>query len=234
MEAGRVNSSTTFVHDGMGYTGIIMDLDGVLVDSEPLHEDALRTVCTQHGIRVTPAALDAVKGRGEREVFEYLIQEHGDGRIDPAVLVEQKRAAYRQLLPRIEPIDGAFAFVRRVARSGARMALTTSSPRVDQEAVFEMFDLASLFEVVVTGDDVTRPKPDPQPYRVTAERMGLRPEACVVVEDSVHGVESARRAGCRVIAVTTSFGERALRAAGAHRVVDGFEELEGEAVMSDA
>ncbi|MDZ4701999.1 MAG: HAD family hydrolase, partial [Rhodothermales bacterium] len=77
----------------------------------------------------------------------------------------------------------------------------------------------------ITSDDITRPKPDPQPYLVTAERLHVDPSRCVVFEDSTNGVRSALAAGCQVIAITTSFDAAALRAAGAVHIASGFAEI---------
>jgi beta-phosphoglucomutase-like phosphatase (HAD superfamily) len=78
----------------------------------------------------------------------------------------------------------------------------------------------------VTGDDVTKSKPDPEPYRVTAERLGVHPDRCYAIEDSVNGIKSATAAGCRTIAFTSSFPRETLMKAGASFSIDSFEELE--------
>src|SRR5690606_18407119 len=82
-----------------------------------------------------------------------------------------------------------------------------------------------FFEAVVTAEDITHPKPHPEPYLVTAAHLGVKPEACLVVEDSVHGVRAGLAAGCRVVGITTSFDAGRLQEAGAHHVVDSFAQL---------
>jgi HAD superfamily hydrolase (TIGR01509 family) len=94
-----------------------------------------------------------------------------------------------------------------------RTALATSSRRALADAALDLLELAGVFEVVVTREDVSRGKPDPEPFLITARKLGLAPERCVVVEDSVNGVESAVGAGAACIAVEHSFPASALGAA---------------------
>ncbi|NNE47701.1 MAG: HAD family hydrolase, partial [Rhodothermales bacterium] len=107
-----------------------------------------------------------------------------------------------------------------------RLALTTSAIRDNQVKAFELFGLQPYFEVVVTAENVSRPKPHPEPYVMTASRMGVPVENCLVIEDSVNGVRSALRAGCKVAALTTSFSAEILRNAGADSVHNSFAGLQ--------
>ena len=110
-------------------------------------------------------------------------------------------------------------------RRRTRLGLTTSATRRDQERSFALFDLHAYFEVVVTREDVVHPKPDPEPYRITAERLDVAPAACLVIEDSLNGVLSARRAGCTVAGIATSFSTEQLLQAGARLAADNYEAL---------
>jgi len=95
------------------------------------------------------------------------------------------------------------------------LGLTTSATRRDQQRTFALFDLTPYFAVVVTADDVTHPKPNPEPYLTTAQRLDVTPASCLVIEDSTHGVMSAQRAGCTVAGLATSFSAERLVEAGA-------------------
>lgn len=207
-----------------GLRAVVFDLDGVVVDSEPLHDRAQRIVFDRYGLAVPEALMPSFRGMVERDVFARIVRDFAPAPMDVAALVEAKNAAYRGLIDEMELVPGFDAFLRAAAARYA-VALTTSSVRADQERAFARFGLGALFDVVVTAEDVARPKPDPEPYRVTAARLGLAPAACLVVEDSVNGVRSAAGAGCRVAGLTTSFDAATLRAAGAHVTVGTYADL---------
>ncbi|WP_457652748.1 HAD family hydrolase [Rhodocaloribacter sp.] len=204
---------------------VVFDLDGVLIDSEPLHEEAERIVFAARGLEVPPSVFREIKGRTTREAFAHLFRACDADGLDVDALIEEKRRLFLDLLRDVRPIPGALAFVRKAAGRGLPLGLTTSSDPATLRMAFDAFALDPFFDAVVTAADVTRAKPDPEPYRLTTERLGARPARTLVIEDSTNGVRSAARAGCRVAGLTTSFDAEALREAGAHLTVASFDEL---------
>ena len=203
---------------------ILLDMDGVVIDSEPIHEEAQRIVFREHSLPVPESVFSSFKGMTERKVFERIMTDYGTDDHDIEVLIDAKETTFRSLLVDLAPIPGALGFIERASKR-YRLALTTSSARINQEIAFKKFGLAPYFEAVVTAEDIVHPKPHPQPYLTTAERLGVDPEVCLVVEDSLHGVRSARSAGCRVAGMTTSFDADSLMEAGANYTVDGYGDL---------
>ena len=203
---------------------LLFDLDGVIIDSEPLHERAKRKAFAQFGLAVPDSDFDGFVGKTDWDVIAYAVETYGNGTSTIETVLAHKQQAFRDLMPELEPIPGVLPFIRQAA-GRFRLALTTSATRVNQQLAFDKFGLDAFFEVVVTAADITRAKPDPQPYALTVERLGLAPEACLVIEDSVNGVRSAVGAGCRVAALTTSFESAALVEAGAEVVVADYEAL---------
>ena len=203
---------------------IIFDMDGVVIDSEHLHERASQLVFSKYGIELNQDVFAPFKGKTDRNIVEYLVNEHNiqDATIDE--LLTRKRDTYASLIDELHPIQGVMAFIQYVAIN-YRLALTTSASRRNQELAFQKFNLYPFFETVVTSNDISNPKPHPEPYLVTVEKMGSRPEVCVVIEDSTNGVRSAAAAGCTVVGITTSFDEPALVDAGAHVVIDSYDQL---------
>ena len=199
-------------------------MDGVLIDSEPMHREAARRVFSDHGLPIPEAFYDDVKGRTDRDIMEEVAGAYGEGTLTAAALLAGKDQAYQALASDLQMVPGALAFLERVA-GRYQLALVTSASRQNQQRAFERFGLHSTFEAVLTAEDVTTPKPDPAPYRRGAELLGLPPAQCLVLEDSVHGVTSALAAGCDVVGLPTTFPAEQLRAAGATRVVRDFDEL---------
>ena len=189
---------------------LCFDLDGIIIDSEPLHERAIQ-LTSQHlgGRELTPAEILSIKGTIE----------------ELELVIAYRNGIFAGLFDEIGLIPGAREFIETARARGLRLALTTSALASNQRRAFAKFGLAPFFEVVVTGEDITRGKPDPEPYLLTAARLGVDPAESLVIEDSLNGVRSGKAAGCRVAALTTSFPAKNLRDVGADDVLDTYPEL---------
>jgi HAD superfamily hydrolase (TIGR01509 family) len=209
------------------FSNILFDMDGVLINSEPLHEFTLLELSGQFGRRFeNESELQQFKGLPEVSIASLLKE------IFPAVTLENHeitRLRLELLLANfhvVEMIEGALEFVKRCKAASFRLGLTTSAARIIQQLAFEKFGLAKYFDAVVTGEDIKRGKPDPEPYLLTAGRLTQPASACMVIEDAVSGVISGKAAGCFVVGITTSFPANDLAAAGADLVLASFRDLE--------
>jgi beta-phosphoglucomutase family hydrolase len=206
--------------------GVIFDMDGVLVDSGEHHRAAWQALLAELGARVdSPEFWRLTIGRPAHEAVALLL-----GRelaYDEAMqLAGRKRDFYRRFARRgAVAVPGVTAFVGSVARSGMACAVATSASRHDAQHVLDTLALAGHFGAVVTAEDVTRGKPDPEVYLRAAGEIGIAPRDCLVFEDAVVGVQAARRAGMRVIGVTTAHSSAELSTAGAERAIANFEGL---------
>jgi HAD superfamily hydrolase (TIGR01549 family) len=179
---------------------ILFDMDGLLVDSEPLWGRAEQLLMATWGALWTEADMHACRGTGIPETVKRMAERAGrtfDAERDPATLVD----VFLELVPQIEQKRGARALVTAATEAGVRVAVASSSPTRVVRRVLEASGLAPLFGVWVTGDDVARKKPDPAIFLLAAERCGVMPPRCLVLEDSMPGVLGAKRAGMPVIAV---------------------------------
>ncbi len=177
---------------------MIFDLDGVLADTEHVHLEASRRV-----IEPSELPLDQYVqfvGGGWTEYVEWIERTYGIPRDDfgarytPAI-VEALRFGPTPTMA------GADAVVRAVIRRNLRIAVAWMSKREWVEPTLEAIGLRSLFPLVVTLEDIEQPKPDPEIYLHAAALLGVAPEACIAIEDSVHGVASAAAAGMRVVQI---------------------------------
>lgn len=181
-------------------SGVVFDLDGVLLDSEPVWEDVRHSLVAEAGGTWTPEAQRRLMGMNTREWAEFLSQELGTG-LDPdstaAVVIDRMRGRYRDRLPLLPHARTA---VRRI---GARwpLALASSSPRELIDAVLDLSGLARHFAAVVSSDEVLHGKPAPDVYLHACARLAAEPRQCVAVEDSTNGLRAARDAGLAVIAI---------------------------------
>jgi HAD superfamily hydrolase (TIGR01509 family) len=179
---------------------ILFDMDGLLVDSEPVWGRAEQALMQSWGAPWTEADMHACRGTGIPETARRMAERAGrpfDPERDPTALVE----AFLALVPTIEAKPGAVELVDAARDAGLRLAVASSSPRRVVNRVLAERGLWSRFEVIVTGDDVVRKKPDPAIFLLAAERCEALPTRCLVLEDSMPGVIAAVRASIPVIAV---------------------------------
>ena len=201
----------------------IFDLDGLLVDTEPVHMQTWRIVMGRRGVSVTDDVLRSIVGVSDALFIEEFIAEH-DLAGSPAEWLADKRATYLELIrDGVNAFPGAVELVRGIA-GRVPVAIATSAGTKDVDVCAGRLGIADLLATVVAKEDVPRHKPSPDCFLLAAERMGVEPAGCVVFEDSLAGVEAARRAAMRCVAVTNSFTAEEL--ADADLVVDNLAEAE--------
>jgi len=205
--------------------GVVFDLDGVLIDSEPLHLRAFQEVLAGYGVSL-----------GEDVYFTtYLVLPDRDvlGRLlpDPDRLDEALAAKQRRYLELVATGVPAFAdgLALLAGTSGWRVGLATGSLRDEAELALRSLGVRDRFQAIVAIEDCRRGKPDPEPYRLAAAALGLSPDRCVAVEDAPGGVRAAKRAGMRCVAVTHTCARE--RLAEADAVVDDLGAVDLEAVL---
>lgn len=208
---------------GVQRDAVVFDLDGVLLDSEPLHQRALTSVLAPRGHLLTDEEYVALVGLSQGETWAWLSARFRlEG--DLAEYRDAYHAAVLRLLQSpLRPEPGACELVERLRRSGWKLGLASSSPSAWVEASLAGLGLNRAFEVAVTGDQVSRGKPDPEIFLTAAARLGVVPGRTVAIEDSLHGVEAARRAGMTVVAVRTRYTTG--KPLPAHYVVDSLLQL---------
>jgi HAD superfamily hydrolase (TIGR01509 family) len=183
---------------------VIFDMDGVIVDSEPYSVQALSDILRAYGIVPTAAELHRSYGRRIRDdLADYFSRYAVSGDLDSAIA--HKHARYYHLAAgHLKPFVGVMPLIRRLCRDGYQLALASSGDRIKVAFGLQALGLNGIFATVVSGDDVTHSKPHPEVYLVAAQRLGVEPAVCVAIEDAPAGVEAAKRAGMRCIAVTNS------------------------------
>ena len=187
---------------------VIFDMDGVLVDSEPLAMEAMRRVMAHHGVAYTEADNEEFLGRTTPETCRVLRARHGlaASEADLARHYLDLRIALTRARPPVMP--GVPEVLERVRRAGYRLALASSAEPEAVAATVEVLDLARLLDATVSGDQVARGKPAPDIFLEAARRLDVPPARCLVVEDTRNGLLAAKAAGMACAVVPCGFTRR--------------------------
>jgi HAD superfamily hydrolase (TIGR01509 family) len=187
---------------GCGLRAVIFDVDGVLIDSEPFWRESEMEVFSRLGIALTESDCLLTVGMRIQEVVRYWrTRRPWRGAPPDAVAGEILRGVIDRVKTRGAPMPGLAGAIRLLEENGLRLALASSSAMTLIDAVVDRLEVRSHFTVICSAEDEPLGKPHPAVYLAAARRIGLPPEACAAVEDSINGVLSARAAGMRCIAV---------------------------------
>ena len=179
----------------------IFDMDGVIIDSEPIHSRVKMDTFAHFGLEFDERDLIKYMGRTSGAIFGDVLAK--SGRTDLAVsdVVAYKHSHYLEVLRSgcIQPVAGTVELIRALNEKNIPVALATSSAKKVVETVIEIFKLENAFKSVISGWELPKSKPDPAIYLLTAERLGVDAASCIVLEDTENGLHAAKGAGMYAI-----------------------------------
>lgn len=209
--------------------GVIFDMDGVLVDSEPFIAAAAVRMFAEKGVAVRPADFRPFIGMGEDRFLGGVAEAMGVVLDLPRDKVRTYEIYLELIQGRLEPLPGVAEFIRRCRSLGMKLAVASSADRMKVEGNLRQLGFSSgTFDAVVVGEDILRKKPAPDIFLEAARRLGLEPGTCLVIEDAVAGVAAAKTAGCHCLGLTTSFPADQLESAGADWTTQDLAPVPGE------
>ena len=176
---------------------VIFDMDGVLVDTEPLHFQVWKQIFSERGLEIDHEHYKDCIGSTNQFLMELILKNYGrDFRNDPSMLTRFMEIKDQYVKEKGFPkIEGAAEAVLELYRIGYKMAVASSSPVRYIHLAMENLGIKSCFSVLQSGEQVKNPKPAPDTFLAAAQSLGAYPEECVVVEDSIKGTQAARAAG---------------------------------------
>jgi len=184
-------------------TTVIFDLDGLLADTEQLHCRAYRMALLEHNVQLAEADYGEHWVRRGKGIDDWVARQGLE--LDPVALRARKAAHYQTLLSSsLRPMAGATALLARL-QGTLRIGLASSSYRDAVDGVIHGLGIADYFETVVSGSEVARVKPAPEIFLKAADRLGVVPAECVVLEDAEKGVLAAQAAGMRCVAIPNGY-----------------------------
>lgn len=175
----------------------IFDMDGVIIDSEPLHSRVKMETFAHFGLPFDEGDLAQYMGRTSVDIFSDVLKKEHRTDVSVQEIVNYKHAHYLELAVggALEAIPGSLELIARLRAAGVPLALATSSWRRVVDAILVQFDLTEAFASVISGSELPKSKPNPAIYRLSAEALGVDPRKCVVLEDTAAGVAAAKGAG---------------------------------------
>lgn len=214
----------------MKIKGVLFDMDGVLIDNMDIHIAAFDAFCTSYGAEKVGERLIACAGMGNEEIMNMMLPQEVVKAKGVDALAAEKEAVYREIYAEtITPVAGLIEILKELKTQGIKCAIGSSGCKENVEFVVKSCGLEGLFDAYVYSDLVTRCKPDPEIYLTAAKLIGVEPAECLVFEDALMGIKSARNAKVgRVIALSTTLTAEALRRdSDADEIITDFRELLG-------
>ncbi len=198
--------------DRMNTKAVIFDLDGTLIDNNSYHLKTWRVYLEKIGIDISEEAYRKnINGRTNKDALEYIYNKKMTGE-EAMVYALEKEALYREIYKAdIKPVDGLIELLEVLHSLNIPMAIATSGIQVNIDFMFEHIPIKQYFKEVVNSSHISKGKPDPEIYLKTASLLNVPTENCLVFEDAVVGVNAAKAAGMKVIAITTTQSKEELR-----------------------
>lgn len=203
---------------------VLWDMDGVIADTADYHYSAWRDVFKERGVAFSKA--DYMRHFGQRH--DTIIRFALGDKLSPKevdAITENKQALYRRRVSRnIVPLPGAIKLIKLLDKHGIKTAIASSAVRKNIDVILRGLDIENLFQAIVFGTEVAEGKPSPQIFQLAATKLDVKPANCVVIEDAIAGVDAAKRAVMKCIAVTNSHPGARLKHA--DLIVDTLEKVD--------
>jgi len=178
---------------------VIFDMDGVIVDSEPIHIEAEKQTLLKHGVKITTEELRTYTGTTAEFEFNDLIRKYRLKTTAKTLFDEKEVIMFRLLEERTKPTKGVIDLIKILKQQGFKLGIATSGHRKLAHYYLNRLGIESLFDTVVCAEDITRSKPDPEIFLKAAQKLGIEPAKCVVIEDAKLGTAAAIKAGMKCI-----------------------------------
>ncbi|WP_406684041.1 HAD family phosphatase [Seonamhaeicola sp. MEBiC1930] len=205
---------------------VIFDMDGVIIDSEPLHNKAYHDMFDEVGIDVSKELYESFTGQSTINICKRLC-EHFNLDESPETLVALKRKHYKQFFETnsdLSLINGVLELIQNYHRNGLTLVLGSSAAMTSINQIFDRFELNQYFKAKLSGADLKESKPHPEIFIKAAEASGFKPEECIVIEDSTNGILAANGAGIYCVGFD-SFHSKNQDYSKANKVITNFEEI---------
>lgn len=199
-------------------------MDGTIVDDRAAHQKAWIAFAKEKGTTLTKEKyFRDYRGRTNREILPKMLNKKFE-RAEATNVIEEKESLFRSIYTNVKAVDGFFEVFNQAKKLGLKIGLATTAPEKNRDHILGKLGIKENFDVIVGDEDIHKGKPDPEIYFKTAKLLSVKPEECLVFEDSIPGVTAAKTAGMTVIAITTTNTPEELKAA--DDTIDDFTQVD--------
>ncbi|MBD2338293.1 HAD-IA family hydrolase [Calothrix sp. FACHB-156] len=206
-------------------SAILFDLDGTIVNTDPIHYLAWKQKLADYGLEIDETFYKSrISGRLNPEIVKDILPQLSD--VEGLKFADEKEALFRELAPNLQPLNGFSELLAWTDAHQLKRALVTNAPRLNAEFMLEVLGIKQAFDIVVLAEDCTAGKPDPTPYQVTLSKLGIKPDEAIALEDSPSGIRSAVAAGIRTLGIASTHDPKILLEVGAFIAIPDFTSLQ--------
>ncbi len=207
---------------------VLFDMNGVIISDESIHESAFKETVKSFGVKLAHQDyLDLCAGKTDKLGYQN-IAEHFEKKLPIEKLLIEKAKLYLSIFPAKKKIcEGVVDLIKRLSDDYV-LAITSGASKEEIKLVLQEFELTKYFKTIISADDINNSKPHPEPYLTTCEKLQLKPQECIVIEDSPSGVISAKTAGCYCIGITTTHTKEELHKC--NLIINSFAEINAKTI----
>jgi beta-phosphoglucomutase family hydrolase len=208
---------------------VIFDMDGVLADTGPVHFQSWKKLADEIGVEFTKELFEKTFGQKSVPIIRRLVGEDG---VDEQLQkwADLKEKYYREMVKdKIKPLEGVIPLIKDLKRHNCKLAVASSGPPENVELLVDSLKLREFFDELITAEDVKKGKPEPDAFLIAAQKLKVNPEDCVVIEDAPVGIEAAKRARMKRIALTTTHPREELQ--DANLILSDLSDITYEEIM---
>lgn len=200
---------------------ILFDLDGTLVNTDPLHYKAWQEILRNYGLEIDEAFYNKrISGRLNSVIIQDILPQLSSE--ESQQFAEEKEAHFRKLALELKPLPGLFDVIAWTDKCKLKRAVVTNAPRKNAHFMLKALNLTDVFPTVILAEEAEAGKPDPAPYRLALRHLGITPESAIAFEDSPSGICSAIGAGICTIGIFSTHNPEDIRNCGAEMVIPDF------------
>jgi beta-phosphoglucomutase len=204
---------------------ILFDLDGTIVNTDPIHYQAWQQMLARYGIEIDEKFYKSrISGRLNPEIVKDILPQLSAA--EGQKFADDKEALFRQLAPNLQPLSGFAELIAWTEAHQLKRALVTNAPRLNAEFVLEVLGIKEAFNTVILAEECTAGKPDPTPYQVALNKLGIDADKAIALEDSPSGIRAAVAAGIPTIGIASTHNPQLLQEIGAFMVIPDFTDLQ--------
>ncbi|MEH1840061.1 MAG: HAD-IA family hydrolase [Nostoc sp.] len=204
---------------------ILFDLDGTIVNTDPIHYQAWQEMLLIYSIEIDETFYKSrISGRLNPLIVKDILPQLST--VEGQQFADEKEALFRKLAPHLKPLSGFSELLAWTEIHQLKRALVTNAPRLNVEFMLEVLGIKEAFHTVVLGDDCIAGKPDPAPYQVALNKLGINAEEAIALEDSPSGIWAAVSAGIRTIGIASTHDPQLLEEIGAFMAIPDFTDLQ--------